>query len=286
MSRFRPDERERERPPTPNPAQPPQPQPAVMVPIPAEEFNRQRRRKFLRWSAAGAVVAVVILAFLYRSTMPAAALNHYIDAKKLYDAGKFSDALDAATQATRDSTQRLNALRLRAAIYRSLRQPKAAVEDMTRVIEIEPSGVQNYQFRAEEYLELDNAPAAARDYTKIIELANAADAYNGRGMCYLRLNQPQKAIEDFTSAIGRRPSVEYYLQRGLAWSSLGDAKKAITDFDEAARLRPGFSAVYRARSIEKQELGDKAGAERDRQTAIRIEQPEKPKLTQVELPKQ
>ena len=289
MSRFRPEKREQRPDPAPvQQSQPqPQPQPAEnMVPVSEEEFNRQKRRKVLRWAGAGTVVALIILAFLYRSTLPADALNHYIDAKKLYDAGKFSDALDAVNGAARDRTQRRNALRLRADIHRAMHQPKDAVDDISGVIEIEPGEVGNYEFRALSYLDLDDAASAARDYSKIIELNNSADAYNGRGLCNLKLNQTQKAIDDFTRAIERQPKVEFYLQRGLAWSSLGETRKAIADFDEAARLRPNLSAVYRARALEKQKIGDTAGAEKDRQTAYRFEKPDRPPLAQVELPKQ
>jgi tetratricopeptide (TPR) repeat protein len=283
MSRFRPDRREH------LPDQEPvvQPQPAVnLVPVSAEDFNRQKRQKVLKWASGGVIAAIVILAFLYRFSMPAAALNHYIDAKKFYDAGKYSDALDEVNRAARDSAQRLNALRLRADIYRSMHQPADAIADITRVMEIEPRVAAHYTFRAEQYQELDDPASAAKDYTRIIELDNSADAYNGRGLCYLKLNQAQKAIDDFTAAIGRGPRVEFYLQRGLAYSAVGDAKKAIADFDQAVRLRPTLSASYRARAIEKQRLGDSAGAERDRQTALNLEKPEKPKLAQVELPNQ
>ena len=281
MSRFRPDEQER--PPDPVPAQQPQPA-AKFVPISAEEFNRQRRQRVLKWASAGLIVAVLILAFLYRSSMPGDALNHYIDARKFYDAGKYSAALDSVNRAARDSSQTLNALRLRADIYRTMYQPKDAVDDITRVIEMQPGVAANHQFRAERYLDLDDPASAAQDYTRIIGLKQSADAYNGRGLCYLKLNQPQKAIDDFTSAIEREPKVEFYLQRGLAHSALGDSKKAIADFDEAVRLRPSLSTVYRARALEKKKMGDAAGAARDLETALGFEKPEKPKLAQVELP--
>ena len=62
-----------------------------LVPIPADEFARLRRQKIIKWGSAGALVALVILSFLYRSSIPSAALNNYLDAKKLYDAGKYTD---------------------------------------------------------------------------------------------------------------------------------------------------------------------------------------------------
>lgn len=283
MSRFRPEERDR---PPESIAVPPS-QPAVnLVPVSAEDFARARRQKILKWGSVAAIVAMLIFAYLYRQSMPVDALNQYQDAKKFYDSGKYADALLAVNRAVPDRSQRLNALRLRANIYRAIHQPKDAVDDMTKVIAIEPSAAADHQFRAEEYLELDDPASAAKDYGRIVELNQSADAYNGRGLCYLKLNQTQKAIGDFSHAIEREPKVEFYLQRGLAYSALGDSRKAIADFDEGARLRPGFSAVYRARAVEKNKIGDTAGAERDRETAYQMEKPDRPPLQQVELPQQ
>src|SRR6476646_6323729 len=84
-----------------------------LVPIPADEFARLRRQKIIKWGSAGALVALVILSFLYRSSIPSAALNNYLDAKKLYDAGKYTDALAAVEPATHDKAKRVEAYQLR-----------------------------------------------------------------------------------------------------------------------------------------------------------------------------
>src|ERR1039458_1887729 len=140
MSRFRPDERG-----TPREEPAPRPQPSVnIVPVSAEDFERRKRRKYLKWGAAGAVVSLEILEFLYRSSMPAAALNHYIDAKKLYESGKYADALEVADAAVCGPAQRLNAYRLRAQIYHAMHQPKDALDDLTRVVELEPDSAEDY----------------------------------------------------------------------------------------------------------------------------------------------
>jgi tetratricopeptide (TPR) repeat protein len=281
MSRFRPDQREQA------PAAPrPSPKPSVnLVPISAEEFARQRRQKFLKWGGAGAIAAALILAFLYRSSMPAAALNHYIDAKKLYDSGKYTDALEAVNAAARDRGQRLNAYRLRAQIYRALRQPKDALADATRVIELQPNNAEDYQFRAQTYVDMDDPADAAKDFSRLIELTNSGDAFNGRGLCYLKLNETQKAIDDFTRAIARDPRLEFYLQRGLAWGTLGDHRKAIADLNTAIDMHPELSTTYRARADEKEKIGDRAGARKDRDMATSLEKPTMPPPSQVVLPK-
>ena len=246
------------------------PSASKFVPIPPEEYARQRRQKFVKWGSGAVFVAIVIGAFLYRQSIPPNALNHYIDAKRFYDSGKYSDALDAVNLAIRDRGNRRERP-LRADIYLAMHQPNQAAQDITRLIELQPAAPENYNLRAQTYLEIDDAASAIKDYTKVIELNNSGEAYNGRGLCYVKLNENQKAIDDFTKAIERSPQVEFYLQRGLAWGSVGEHRKAIADFDRAIEIRSDLSSAYRARAAEKQVIGDVAGANRDRQTAAGIE---------------
>ncbi len=280
MSRFRPDKlaKATERVPVARPSD-------NLVPMPAEEFARQRRQKFIQWGSAGAIVALVILSFLYRSSIPSTALNNYLDAKKLFDSGKYADALAAVEPATRDKAKRVEAYQLRTAILRAMHQPKDALADITRVIKLRPDDPANYDTRAQTYLELEDPTNAVKDYTRLIELNKSAMAYNNRGLCYLKLGQPRKALDDFTAAIERDPSMEFYLQRGFAWAAIGDQRKAIQDFDNASQLKAENSAIYRARANSKEQLGDRAGAERDRQLAANMERPQVPTPKQVVLPR-
>ncbi len=279
MSRFRPEKLEQ------TPVEAPAVRPSGnLVPIPAEEFARQKRQKQIKWGSALTISALVIFAFLYRSSIPSAALNNYLDAKKLYDSGKYTDALAAVEPATRDNAKRVEAYQLRTAIYRALQQPKAALADISKEIDLRRDDPSNYNIRAQTYLELDDPADAAKDYTRVLELEKSAMAYNNRGLCYIRLNQPRKALEDFTAAIERDPSMEFYLQRGLAWAAVGDHTKAIQDFDHAIQLNSENSAVYRARANSKQQSGDQAGAQQDRQLAAKLERPEVPTPKQVVLP--
>lgn len=279
MSKFRPEDPDR------SPEGVLAARPAVnMVPMSADEFARIRRQKFLKWGGIGLIAAMLLLAFVYRSTLPSAALNDYITAKKLYDDGKYSDALEAVDGATRDSARRVQAYQLRTSIHLALHQPKEAIADISRVIQLQPRAVENYRVRAQTYLELEDPANAAKDYSKLIELENSASAYNGRGLCNLKLNRNQEAIADFSKAIEQDASVEYYLQRGLALQRAGDFRKALSDLDHAIELRPDASPPYRARAEVKERLGDHQGADRDRQKATSMETPESPNPKQVTVP--
>ncbi|MBS1873379.1 MAG: tetratricopeptide repeat protein [Acidobacteria bacterium] len=260
-------------------------QAANLVPMTAEEFARLKRQKILRWGIPGVVVAIALGVFLYRFTLPVDAQNSYIAAQKLFDSGKYPDALSAVERATRDRTQRVRALQLRAAIYQSLHRTEEALTDIGRVIELQPKEPGNYRDRARLNLDAGHVEKALADYTKLIEIENGSADYNGRGLCYVKLNQPQRAIEDFTRALEHSQSVESHLQRGLAYASIGDHKKAIEDFDAAMELAPSSSAIYRARANSLIQLGDRKAAEKDRDKAMSIEKPQQPIIEQVTVPK-
>lgn len=280
MLRFRPEKQD-----AVPPGSPPPPKASVQfVPMSADDFRRRQRRKVAVWVGSLLSAAVVILFVLYRSTLPSEALNRYLDAKKLFENGKYPEALEAVNSATSDKGRRLDAFTLRAAIFRSMHRPQDAVADLTRVIDLQPRVAENYRTRAQLYSELGQTDQALQDYTRLIELENSASAYDGRGVCYLLLKQPQRAVEDFSKAVEREPSVESYMQRGLAYATMGEHRKAIDDLDRAIELRPEVSATYRARAASRQQLGDRAGAEQDREKAFSLEKPVQRAPSQVLIP--
>ena len=231
-------------------------------------------RQFIKVSAYVLLAVLLTGVILYWLSIPGKALTSYNDAKRLYDSGKYSNALYAVNESLRDRGLRLKAYRLRADIYLAMQQFQDAVADITRVIGLQPDLAENYDFRAHAYLELQDAASAAKDYTKLIALNGSADAYNDRGLCYLKLNDTSKAISDFTKAIEVEPRVEFYLQRSLAHSGSGDHPAAIRDLDRALDLQSqSMTAMYcyRARAAEKQKMGDAAGSAEDIQKALAIE---------------
>ena len=231
--------------------------------------------RLLKWGASVLLALLLVGAAVYWSSIPGKALNNYNDAKRLYETGKYSNALYAANEALRDRGLRLKVYRLRADIYRALQQPWNAVVDITRVIGLQPDVLENYSFRAQAYMELEDPASAAQDYTKIIAMTGSAEAYNDRGSCYLKLNDLRKAMADFEKAIQVDPQAEFYFQLGMAHSAAGNPKQAILDFDRALESQQPSSMTamysYRARAAEKQKLGDAPGSAKDREKALAVE---------------
>ena len=61
-----------------------------------------------------------------------------------------------------------------------------------------------------------------------------------------------------------------FYNRALAYESKDDYVRAIADYDEALRLNPNDADALLYRGLDKQRIGDKAGAEADITAAERI----------------
>lgn len=100
-------------------------------------------------------------------------------------------------------------------------------------------------------LELDNNEQAIQDFSKVLEInPYYSDGYNFQGLAYFKLGQYKEAEERYTIAIyfGKMmagvPQNQYYLNRGRAYIMLGDYEKAIDDFTKSIELKPDAAEVY------------------------------------------
>ncbi len=243
------------------------------TPMPANEFARRRRKRLLTLAAVVGVVVLIAGAAVYLTARPKSAQKSLTDARRFYNSGNYTEALNRLEFPLSDRSTRARAYSLRAEIHKSLALPKVAIEDVSRVISFQPDVADHYRIRAELFLETGDPSRAAADYAMLINLQGSAEAYAGRGLCYLELGQPQKAIEDFSKSIALKPSVENQLQRGLVYESLGDHRKAIADYSGAIEINPEAAQVYRARAYALQAIGDRVAAERDRERATTLESP-------------
>lgn len=244
-----------------------------MVPMTAEDFQRRRNRKIAIW-AGGIAAGVLFLALvLWTSSAPTSARNDLDDAKKLYNAGKFREAVSACDRAISAKSNLTEAYQLRGTLYTVLNEPQNAIKDLSHVIEMHPDQLDNYRLRAECYRQLGDVQSAVTDYNKIIQTKPTSAAYVGRGTCFRDLQQQQKALQDFDQAVQLEPNVDNLLQRGMAYTALGDHRKAIADYDRVVELRPDVPFTYHARAYARDAVGDPQGAAADRDKARLIEHP-------------
>ncbi|QGJ72311.1 Hypothetical protein PBC10988_40290 [Planctomycetales bacterium 10988] len=148
---------------------------------------------------------------------------------------------------------------------------KAAISDISEVIRLEPLP-QSYSMRAKYYIRIRDFHRALEDLHKIIELepGNAQFLFQ-RGEYWYEQLETEKAIKDFTQAIESAPLYPKCLfLRGQAWTRLRDHQKALEDFTETIRLDPEFIEAYRSRAATWSILQEYEKAIEDCNTMIRL----------------
>jgi len=132
-----------------------------------------------------------------------------------------------------------------------------AIQEFTRVIQLEPNNVQAYAWRGIAYRDKDNPDLdrAIADLTQALRLSpsksieeSLAMAYNKRALVYFNNENFDKAIADYTEAIRLDPENRVtneikYNNRGLAYYYKGDLARAIADLEMAVRINPNNTTV-------------------------------------------
>lgn len=113
-----------------------------------------------------------------------------------------------------------------------------------------------YQYRGSAYEGLGQHDAAIDDLTKSINIQPDAWTYTLRGGAYEAKQRYDLAIPDFTSAIQLKPEVaELYLYRGNCRLAKGDTADSITDFNVVISQKPQLPNGYYMRARANELLG-------------------------------
>jgi tetratricopeptide (TPR) repeat protein len=147
-----------------------------------------------------------------------------------------------------------------------------AMRHFDRAIQIWPEYADAYLNRGLAEQGASHRAEALSDFDRALGLdPTLTRAYNARGQIYLENGDVQKTIQDCSKSIQVSPTVDAYYQRGEAYEKLGEHLKAIADFDAAIAESREAPFAYRARSVAKRNVGDRAGALADDDQARRIE---------------
>lgn len=124
--------------------------------------------------------------------------------------------------------------------YQSIGEPLKAIEDYTRVIELNPAHAYAFNHRGNAYYDLGSFEQVIKDYSRAIELKpDYGDAYYNRANLYLEMKNYELAISDYTSAIQLMDNdAEAYNRRGRAYLAGGKTDAAKADFQKAIELAP------------------------------------------------
>ena len=161
----------------------------------------------------------------------------------------------------------------RGLLHSRLGDDRRAVDDFSRVIELEPDNAEALENRPTARDALGEHRLAGEDYDAVIRLEpdNAVDLYS-RGACRAQLGDLAGAQADFDRAIALEPghTIPYY-NRGCTYAEMGDPRRALEDFDQAISLDPGNHIFFHYRGMAHRELGELAQAISDFDTAIQLE---------------
>jgi len=149
---------------------------------------------------------------------------------------------------------------------------QGAAAQFTKAIAIFPEYADAYLGRGKARQAAGQSKAALADFEKAIAINPLSElAYTLHGTIEQSQGNTQQALADFTRSIHLRPTADAYYQRGLMYQALGESKRAMIDYDSAVTYNPGAPYIYLARAIAEHDLGDLAGASKDRGTAQSLE---------------
>jgi tetratricopeptide (TPR) repeat protein len=152
---------------------------------------------------------------------------------------------------------------------------RAAIQTLSKAIELNPKSSHAYFVRAVAYERLREFKKSLSDYDRAIALApRFKQAHNNRGVLKSeQFNDLVGARDDHTEAIGINPEsgFEAYYNRALLNEKLDNVQGALFDYTEAINANPQDAYAYHNRAILKErKLHDRSGAIQDFRQAARI----------------
>lgn len=175
--------------------------------------------------------------------------------------GNAAQAIIDTTEALKDTglanDRRASILNDRAVAYVRAGQPKLALEDYNRAVQLFAEYPAAYNNRGNLLVQLGQPVEAIKDFDRAVLLAPGyAAAYSNRANAHLKLTQNADAVRDFTKAIELMPASAPPLSgRGLAHLATGKPHAAIRDFSRAVNADARFASAYRNRAEARLSVG-------------------------------
>jgi len=240
----------------------------------------------------------------------------YADAYFDYQDKKYNDAIYILDDLISRKPHYHQSYVLRGDVYLAINQPKDALKDYTKAIEIRHKNSDYYYARSKAYEKLKKYDNAIEDIQIAIELnplnpdlllqkasllydnedkAQAKQIVNNyleyfgedtkaiylAGKCFYSSDDFKNAIPLFSKAIKVDASnANYFLARGNSYIYTKMYEEALKDFSMALDLNPRLPKVFLSRGVAKIEMGDKDGACEDFNKAYQLGNKDALKLIQ------
>lgn len=131
-----------------------------------------------------------------------------------------------------------------------------------------------YYYRGSAHLTLGRYGAALADLDRAIELNPSHSlSYYARGYVHIGTGEYALAVEDFSHALEHDPSQPiFYLDRGWSYSQMGENQAALDDWNQALDLDPDYALAYNNRAyVTAQMDGDLTQALVDANRALELD---------------
>ena len=124
--------------------------------------------------------------------------------------------------------------------------PRMALADFNKAIEMEPSYINAYINRGFLLSKLGALPQALADDDKAVNLnPKLAGAYINRGQVYDKMGHFNEALADYNKAISLKDNLaESYNDRANVYFKMGNLPQAIADYNKALTFKTDYADVY------------------------------------------
>ncbi|MGD9902305.1 MAG: tetratricopeptide repeat protein [Vicinamibacterales bacterium] len=192
-------------------------------------------------------------------------------------AADLSAAIEAYTGAITLRTDSMAAHLKRGLAYRQRGEPEAALRDLRRAAELDPTAPRVFEWQGDVNAGLGRHARAAERYEQSLALDDRqADVFYKLAVARYREGRAGAALEPLHRAIALSPGLaEAHYLLGLSLRDAGRLDDALAALGTAARLAPGLLEVREARVDVLQARGDNARAT-DELAALSALEPERP----------
>lgn len=189
--------------------------------------------------------------------------DHLDRGLELLEAGRPDDAVAEYTSAIVLDAECFEGYFHRARAYVELRRYKEAIDDLSRLLDVNPAAIATRYLRGKAFEATDNFAGAAADFSVVIEnydprhldKEKLADSHLRRGNCLEETGKTAEALEDYSQAIAINPFWDCFFSRSRLLLALNRNDEAIADLNESIKREPRFPLQWYCRGLAHLRLG-------------------------------